>query len=412
MRKVTLRSVIWFGLWMLGIVAVAQTSVCPSIVETALDSIDNLCGEAGRNQACYGNVSIETQFKTDVTDTSFADVGDIVDVSAIQSMQLSPMDEANNKWGLAMMRLQANIPDTTPGQNVTFLLFGDVEITDASADFADADLTPMHAFYLKTGVGDAGCVEAPESGLVVQTPDGITDIAFNINGVDVAMGSTILFQAEQNADMRIQALEGSALMELDGEIHTAVAGTRLRVPIDENFRPTGPPPLPEAYDEDLINHIPYGHLERQIQPPPPLTGEQLAGVHELIGKGALPCGMDGLPACDKLPTGGLNQGPQCRQEGDGCAERLAPHEDKGIKPRELIGQCDTNVRACENQPLDGQPIDQPSSDNAQPANDQRRLTPPASDTSQPPTNATLPDRQQSNNGGNGESNNRPPRPGG
>ena len=60
---------------------------------------------------------------------------------------------------------------------------------------------PMQAFYLTTGIGDAGCNEAPESGVLIQTPEGVSEVTFNINGVDVAMGSTVLFQAQPDAAM-------------------------------------------------------------------------------------------------------------------------------------------------------------------------------------------------------------------
>lgn len=340
--------VLLIGFALLSIVIVAQTDDCPTIVETALHSLDTICTDTGRNQACYGNISIETQFQSNVADIQFSNVGDIIDVSTIQSMQLSPMDESNNKWGVALLHLQANIPDTLPGQNVTFLLFGDVEITDASSDYADTELAPMQAFYLKTGVGDAGCEEAPESGILVQTPDGVSEVAFNINGVDIAMGSTILFQAEANQEMIISAVEGSAMMELDGGIHTAIAGTELRIPIDEHFRPTGPPPPPEAYREDTMRRVPSERLDRPIQPPPPMSAERVEQAQEMIRNGQPPCGMDGFPACDKLPTGGLREGPACRQEQSDCYNRLAPHVNEGI-------QLPEDTRECVFKPREGDP---------------------------------------------------------
>ena len=37
------------------------------------------------------------------------------------------------EWGVSLMQLQANLPDTLPGQNVTVLLFGDVTLQPALA---------------------------------------------------------------------------------------------------------------------------------------------------------------------------------------------------------------------------------------------------------------------------------------
>jgi len=348
MRNIAWNILLVASFSLLTIVVVAQIDDCPAIVDSALSALDTVCTETGRNQACYGNVSIETQFQSDVTNIQFADVGDIIDVSSIQSIQLSPMDESEDKWGVVLLQLQANIPDTLPGQNVTFLLFGDVEITDASDDFSDTDLAPMQAFYLKTGIGDAGCDEAPESGMLVQTPDGVSEVAFNINGVDVAMGSTILFQAEANQEMTVSAVEGSAMMELDGDIHTAIAGTELRIPIDENFRPTGPPPPPEAYREDTMRRVPSERLIRPITPPPPMPEDQVLKAQEMIRNGQPPCDMEGFPACDKLPVGGLREGPACLKEQGECYDWLAPHENLGIRLPE-------DTRECVFKPREGDP---------------------------------------------------------
>ena len=106
---------------------------------------------------------------------------------------MSELNEDAGVWGVAVMSLQADIPNTLPGQNVTFILFGDVMIENAASD----EQTPMQAFYLRTGIGDVACEEAPESGLLIQTPDGIDEVTFNVNGVDVQVGSTVLFQTEE-----------------------------------------------------------------------------------------------------------------------------------------------------------------------------------------------------------------------
>lgn len=303
------------------VTVVAQTGDCPAIVDSAMDALDRVCTQAGRNQVCYGNVSITAQFQTEATGVIFEQVGDIISVADIQSMQLSPMDEENGVWGLALMKLQANIPDTVPGQNVTFLLFGDVQITSALDQYDNIDATPMQAFYLQTGVGDAGCEEAPESGLLVQTPEGINEIVFNINGVDVAMGSTILFQAQPNQDMSVSALEGSAMINIDGEIFSAVEGTQLRVLLDESLQALEAVGV-DAYTLDLIQNLPIDQLERQIEIALPMLDEQLAQLQQLLDEGLAPCGQDFLPDCDDLPIEALQEGLACLQEGGVCRNML------------------------------------------------------------------------------------------
>lgn len=115
-------------------VAQAPAEMCTTIVQAALEAADQACSSTGRNQVCYGNILGDAVPADGVTELNFADVGDIEQVQNIQSLHLSPLDEATQQWGVALMQLQANLPDTLPGQNVTFLLFGDVEIEEALDD--------------------------------------------------------------------------------------------------------------------------------------------------------------------------------------------------------------------------------------------------------------------------------------
>jgi uncharacterized protein YraI len=108
----------------------AQAATCPEIVQAALDATDEQCSATERNQACYGNVNLAATPQRGIEDFTFGTPGDIVAVSAVGSLSLSSKIEETGEWGVALMQLQANIPDTSPGQNVTFLLFGDVQITN------------------------------------------------------------------------------------------------------------------------------------------------------------------------------------------------------------------------------------------------------------------------------------------
>lgn len=120
--------------------AAAQDGICPAIVQTALQTLGSVCADTGRNQACYGNFTLTAQPQPGIADFHFSQPGDIADVAGVKSLRLSGMDTAANTWGVALMKIQANIPDTLPGQNVTFLLFGDVEITN-TAPVAAAPVT-------------------------------------------------------------------------------------------------------------------------------------------------------------------------------------------------------------------------------------------------------------------------------
>ncbi len=324
-----------------------QDDVCPAIVEAALEAIDNICIEAGRNQACYGNVQIEAEPQADVSEFAFSQVGDIVDVATIHTMRLSPLDEQQGVWGLALMRLQANIPDTLPGQNVTFLLFGDVEITNA-VDPDNPELNPMQAFFLKTGIGDAACEEAPESGLLVQTPEGVREVAFNVNGVDVAMGSTVYFQANPGDRMRVTTLEGSAILHEEGRIVAVPAGARLETPIDKDFNIIDIPD-PEPYSPEEFAPLPIDELERDIEIAPPIPEEELRFIDSMADNGIVPCDMPGMPPCEEVLDVLCDEGecdfkPLICESGD--EECAAPFErvcdENGFCEVRPVDVCDEN----------------------------------------------------------------------
>ncbi len=306
----------------------------------ALEATDSACSDTGRNQACYGNVQVAVDISTG--ETVFEQAGDQVDLTIVQSLHLSPMDETEGVWGVALLRVQANIPDTLPGQNITFLLFGDVDIMNAGTaapptvtvtstgsvnlrsgpgtDFAvvntlaadetaaangrnadsswlrltfsdgstawvfaqlvtiegdisslavvnagdeapATDTNPMQAFYFRSGVGDAGCETAPNSGILIQTPQGVTEVVLSVNEVTIRLASTAFLQAEEDDEegtLYIYLLEGHGIIESAGEQQLARAGTVVTVPLDADLAASGPPSLPHPYAAADVQGLPVG----------------------------------------------------------------------------------------------------------------------------------------------------------
>jgi hypothetical protein len=306
------------------VLALGQTDACPDLVAKALEAADAACKDTGRNQACYGNVAMAAEAQPGTEQFEFKNVGDIVNVASIQSLTLSPMIVKENKWGVALLKLQANIPDTLPGQNVTFLLFGDVEITNAVNTEIVSEQKPMQAFYLKTGAGDSQCAEAPESGMLVQTPEGVGEVSFNVNGVDVQMGSTVFFQSEPTEGMTVSTLEGAAYISAAEETTAILPGSWARVPVSQRLVPmrvmgggstiaalieaSGKPEAPKSYEGQfsLMQSLPLGILERPIEMAPPLTQDEIDAIQDHIKAGGALCGEGPMPDCPKglnLPVG-------------------------------------------------------------------------------------------------------------
>ncbi len=300
-----MRNIRWvIGLFLITVTVAAQTDDCPAIVEKALTMTDEICANTERNQACYGHSLLTLQPKDNVGVTAFEAPGDVVSLSAIDSMTLNPLDETEGTWGVVLMRVQANIPDTLPGQNVTFLLFGDVTIEDASDQ---GDFTPMQAFYFTSGVGDAPCAEAPESGILIQTPEGVEQVQLNVNGANLTLGSTAYIQsynipdAEENSgELAVSIIEGTGRIEALGMAQDIPAGSWLRIPqrlrhirqmgpeARERLRETvgilAPPQKPIPYRQEKFSVLPVRVLERRFEVPRSLTAQEIEQALERLGQ--------------------------------------------------------------------------------------------------------------------------------
>jgi hypothetical protein len=287
-----------FVLLCVGPMVLAQSGACPEIVRIAQQAADQQCINTGRNQACYANVNLNAVPQPGIADFRFTQVGDLADVAAIQSLRLNGMNQETREWGVVVMKLQANLPNSLPGQNVTFLLFGDVEITNA----AQENVAPMQAFILRTGVGDSQCQEAPQSGLLVQTPKGVGTINFNVNGVEVAMGSTVYFQAQPGDSMKVRTVEGAAVLKVKNRIVPVIAGTQASVPMDDDLMADGEPSDPEPYDVEIVESLEFDSLERDIEIAEPLDEAEIADILERMEAGEPICGEDFLPSCEEVPV--------------------------------------------------------------------------------------------------------------
>jgi uncharacterized protein YraI len=374
----------------LGLVFIAPTSAlsqappssdeaCPALVLSAYTTTADLCESTGRNQACYGHSLLEAKPQPDVSAFKFDQEGDVANVGQIQSLRLSVMDDTTGAWGITLMRLQANMPDSQPAKNVTLLLVGDVEInadttttttqeayiharanvrvrqsptTDSAImsslppgrqvtvdgrladnswirvrlpnnggtgwiasslltsteDFATLDVvnassryhTPMQAFTFKSGSNDAPCAEAPDSGIMIKTPEGMGKVTLLINEVDIQIGSTVFLQAQPGGDMSILVTEGSVEVGAFGSTVQVSTGEQATVPMGESLQASGPPTEPTAFDPASISALPVELLE-QLTPPlpepiqvgsepgePAVVGESTGTTGDTTGTGETP----------------------------------------------------------------------------------------------------------------------------
>jgi uncharacterized protein YgiM (DUF1202 family) len=102
--------------------------VCPVLVANALTIAGENCTGLPRNTACYGHDQVTAAFWPGSDAPSFAIPADQAPLDALQQITTGPLDLDSEQWGVALINLQADLPDTLPGQAVTMILMGDVTV--------------------------------------------------------------------------------------------------------------------------------------------------------------------------------------------------------------------------------------------------------------------------------------------
>lgn len=313
---------------------------CPPFVGQVLDNLQDICAPTARNEACYGNRLVLVEPAETIDFVNFDEIGERAPITEIRALSMSALDDVRNEWGITLMRLQTTLPDTIPGENVTFILIGDVELVNAT----ETGQQNPNAFYLRTGIGEPVCQGAPPDGLMVQTPQGRGQIRFSINGVDVALGSTAFFTAHAGQDMTVSTLEGTAGLRTDrsNPFLPIVAGTQASIPLNTNYLPDGSPTSQDIQPaSEQTKMLPIEILDREIPPPEPLNTDQVMLVQSFINNGLPACGSAPfLPPCENFPV--VLGGNLCELGEDGVTPVCEPDPDSVWEEQDAIEVSDQN----------------------------------------------------------------------
>ena len=205
--------------------AQGDDDACPALVATALEAVGDNCADLARNQACYGHAQVRAAFWQPRVDLRFRQPADRVPLLDLRSISTAPLDPLAGTWGLATLHAQANLPQTLPGQAVTFLLMGDATLENAvPPGEVGPGRAPMQAVYFTTGLGAPACHQAPNA-LVVQSPTGV-EVTLRINDLDVLLGSTAVFALLEVAGERGPTPVMVAVL-LHGRLRATVSGFPL-----------------------------------------------------------------------------------------------------------------------------------------------------------------------------------------
>ncbi len=193
-------------------------TTCPALVESALAAAGEACADLERNTACYGHSLVEATFFEDRDDLVFSAPADRVALADLQTLTTAPLDGEANTWGVALLHLQANLPDTLPGQAVTMLLMGDATLENDVTP--EAEDSPMQAFTFTSGLSAPACAEAPNS-LVIHSPTG-EEVSLTINDLELTLGSTVVLTTAETATAQVLVLT-----LLQGHLQATIGGETI-----------------------------------------------------------------------------------------------------------------------------------------------------------------------------------------
>jgi hypothetical protein len=243
---------------------------CQVILTKAMETLQSTCQKVGRNKACYGNSLVQAE-PVPSASLKFSTVGDVANISDIRSITTAPLDAEKGVWGLSLLKLQANLPDSLPGQNVTFLVFGNTLIDNISGD--------MSTFYFTSGIGLPTCKEAPKDSIVVKSPNHM-QVTFTANGTKITIASTIVLRAEKGNKMTVALVEGHANVTIPQGSQDLKPGQELTVPLGSvtGLVPVAPPSAPIAMPEDMTDE----HINEMIASAQQLGGDETSTDDALV----------------------------------------------------------------------------------------------------------------------------------
>jgi|GEM_PF-577425 len=104
---------------------------CSTFIQDAISTVGDNCGLLDRNSACYGYQTVGANFIEPQPAAFFNTPNARTPLSVVSSIATSPLRRALDEWGIALLSVQANLPETLPGQSVIFMLLGDAEVENA-----------------------------------------------------------------------------------------------------------------------------------------------------------------------------------------------------------------------------------------------------------------------------------------
>jgi hypothetical protein len=130
---------IFFATQKTGSRAQGTSLTCAQLVPLVQKNLASNCQNMDRDEICLGYPTVAVQFQDGKAGQTFKQVGDIVPINTVKSITTAPLNLEHGEWGLAVLKTQAVVPNTTAGQAVTFVLYGDTTLKTSPAQAASAN---------------------------------------------------------------------------------------------------------------------------------------------------------------------------------------------------------------------------------------------------------------------------------
>ncbi|MYD09498.1 MAG: SH3 domain-containing protein [Chloroflexi bacterium] len=136
---------------------------------------------------------------------------------------------------------------------------------------ADSDIIPLwlpgQIFDFHSGIADAPCDGAWNSGILLQAPNFTTPTYFEINGIRVLLTGSVWLQAQISSGALIHVIDGAARVTAADVTRAVQRGYKVSVPLaiadDRSIQAEAAPTDPVPYDYQRLSRLPVHTL---IQP--------------------------------------------------------------------------------------------------------------------------------------------------
>ena len=118
----------------------AQDRLCQEIVESALESVPRNCAGLERDQLCVSHPLVAASFVDAAQNADFEPPGERASAADLGRVRSSGLEMEAAHWGVALLYLGANLPQTYAGPGVIVLLAGAAEVVNEIDRGATVDI--------------------------------------------------------------------------------------------------------------------------------------------------------------------------------------------------------------------------------------------------------------------------------